>query len=684
MEFYHASFSKVQRSKGQNAIASAAYCGGICLQKLSGEMADYRKKKNVCGHKIILPSHFSSLDIPSSQWVWTEAEKAEHRKNSTTARRGDLALPREFTQYECFAVGYAFTQDLVDRYGVIAQVDFHHLGTKNPHIDLQWTTRIFDGEKFIKKTRELDDKTTGPQEILWLREQWAIRVNEVLTKYGKSIDHRSYKDQGSEKLPTRHLGRKAAALEKKGIKTEIGKYNGKVREYNAYVEERNNLAAEIVFLENELTEVQNESTNSVTSLSQGDNSMARAKDTNFHDGKRNKHNADKSSLVGYPITGGHKVQSVNELGGDNSNALGNEAANRQLEPSKQRYSRITPEVATDTTQVCGAQSKTGARHQWANKQYKPCDQRCVQPVGQPNGGQNQTQSGECELGHANLEYAWGKNRQDRGFPREKLKLIESIVEGFDKMQPTTFAKYKPNSIEGIKRIVQQLANARTLKILESKCVALLWDNLFHTNIQRPNLEHNLITKIKAKVGQITGQVTMHHIEQAYMLNAWDNMLSSPSITPPPLQVELADKIPELTVKIAEKTALAQVDTLLMEQSWNAMLTSPPISHEDITSTSGIKCKINELSTRVTLNKISEILAYQSQWMPTNNLLRNNADIRQQLTELRTGKRAVKRQVEKIAGIIVTEHISQKLINTSNDDEIGENNGHEYYDSFKPR
>ncbi len=42
-------------------------------------------------------------------------EKAEKRKNSTVARRADLALSSEFTE-GCFAVAYQYAQDIADRY----------------------------------------------------------------------------------------------------------------------------------------------------------------------------------------------------------------------------------------------------------------------------------------------------------------------------------------------------------------------------------------------------------------------------------------------------------------------------------------------------------------------------------------------------------------------------------------
>ncbi len=299
MAIFHANFSTVQRSKGQNAIASAAYIGGLRLQKLDGEMADYSRKNGVCGHKIIVPSDFEHMKAPSAQWVWATAESTEKRKNSTTARRGDLALPKELNHDECLQVGYAYAQDIADRYGVIAQVNFHDLSTDNPHIDMQFTTRVFDGKQLGVKTRVLDDKKTGPQEIVWMREQWAHRVNAVLAKYGTHIDHRSYKDQGSEKLATQHLGRKATALERNGVKTERGKYNDKVREHNALIDVQALVAQEIHNLEYEIQQKHKEGKNESNKHKQNSDTPALST-TSSHMGRERDAELSKSGRSGNP------------------------------------------------------------------------------------------------------------------------------------------------------------------------------------------------------------------------------------------------------------------------------------------------------------------------------------------------------------------------------------------------
>ena len=45
---------------------------------------------------------------------------------------------------------------------------------------------------------------------------------------GGRIDHRSYKEQGISKIPQKHLGAAACAIEKKGYRTDKGSHNRKV------------------------------------------------------------------------------------------------------------------------------------------------------------------------------------------------------------------------------------------------------------------------------------------------------------------------------------------------------------------------------------------------------------------------------------------------------------------------
>ena len=51
----------------------------------------------------------------------------------------------------------------------------------------------------------------------------------------KAVDPRSYKDREIPLIPTIHLGERASALERKGIRTERGNINRAIEKYNAMI-----------------------------------------------------------------------------------------------------------------------------------------------------------------------------------------------------------------------------------------------------------------------------------------------------------------------------------------------------------------------------------------------------------------------------------------------------------------
>ena len=145
---------------------------------------------------------------------------------------------------------------------MVADVVIHDKKDGNPHSHIMLTMRPFEengewGAKAKKeyildkngnktytkngsvKSRKIETTNWNKKETLehW-REQWAKYANKALEKANKKerIDHRSYEDRGIEKVPTRHEGPIVRAMEKKGIKTEIGDINRKIKEENKKLE----------------------------------------------------------------------------------------------------------------------------------------------------------------------------------------------------------------------------------------------------------------------------------------------------------------------------------------------------------------------------------------------------------------------------------------------------------------
>ena len=154
--------------------------------------------------------------------LWNAAEQKETRKNSQTARSIDAALPREISREEQIDLVRKFVVQNFTSRGMCADFAIHDKNDGNPHVHILLPTRRVDKDGFTVKDRSWNDKALLEQ---W-RESWADWCNHKLYFVSdERIDHRSYKDQGIDKIPTVHLGAGACAIEKKGKKTDRGLLN---------------------------------------------------------------------------------------------------------------------------------------------------------------------------------------------------------------------------------------------------------------------------------------------------------------------------------------------------------------------------------------------------------------------------------------------------------------------------
>ena len=115
-----------------------------------------------------------------------------------------------------------------------------------------------NSEKGKPKTRKIDltDWNNKENAEKW-REHFATLCNQYLETAGeqKRVDHRSYKRQGKEEIPTIHLGASAGALERKGVETEKGNINREIKKHNSIVKAVRERIAEITSWLNDFTKV---------------------------------------------------------------------------------------------------------------------------------------------------------------------------------------------------------------------------------------------------------------------------------------------------------------------------------------------------------------------------------------------------------------------------------------------
>lgn len=237
MAIYHLHGKILSRSGGYSAVASAAYrAGEVLYDERMKETHDYNRKGGVLHCEILAPDNAKEWTLEREK-LWNEVEATEKRKDSQLAREIEVALPRELSEEKHIKLVKEFCQEnFVDK-GMIADIAIHEGvagdGGKNPHAHIMLTMRDLteDGSCFEKKNLSWNEKK---QLEAW-RENWANSANKYLTESDKEIkliDHRSYASQGLELQPTQHMGKDAAALERRGIETEIGSSNRVIEHIN--------------------------------------------------------------------------------------------------------------------------------------------------------------------------------------------------------------------------------------------------------------------------------------------------------------------------------------------------------------------------------------------------------------------------------------------------------------------
>lgn len=249
MAIYHLSVKSISRSAGRSVVAAAAYRAGQELtDERQGMTHDYTRKQGVEDAFIVAPDGANWAQDRNA--LWNAAEAAEKRKDAKTGREYELALPAELDAGARKELARDFARELVERYGVVADVAIHEPGregdNRNHHAHILTTTRTAGEDGLGAKTRVLDVASTASAEIEHMRGVWARQVNTALERHQveQRVDHRSFERQGREQEPTRHMGVSATAMERQAAReipnrepvTDLGKQNAEIRERNRVLE----------------------------------------------------------------------------------------------------------------------------------------------------------------------------------------------------------------------------------------------------------------------------------------------------------------------------------------------------------------------------------------------------------------------------------------------------------------
>ena len=254
------SFKIISRGKGQSCMASCAYYSG---EKKYSEYECCWKYPHSSPARVKWVEVMLPLNAPKAyadpQMLWNAVDAAETSVNAQTARSMLFALPRELTDEQNLALVRDFCQkEFVDK-GMVCNFFYHDKGDGNPHVHIMLTLRAMDENgKWLPKSKNvyaLDEngnrirtpngswKRIKVDTVDWnerkygeiWRQDWAAAQNAALEAAGRMerVDMRSLERQGVEdRLPQKHLGPTASALERKGVSSERGDENRKIISVN--------------------------------------------------------------------------------------------------------------------------------------------------------------------------------------------------------------------------------------------------------------------------------------------------------------------------------------------------------------------------------------------------------------------------------------------------------------------
>lgn len=258
--------SIVQRSKGQSAVEQSAYISRTSLYSdYYGMTYNRTAKEDLVGAGVLLPEH-APPEFADRAVLWNSVEKNEKAKNAQLARSLKYSLTNEWDEATARQVMERFIKEQFVDKGMCADYGIHRSyndkGQPNLHIHILLTLRPLnedgtwgaksrkeyvvdaDGNR-IPNTSGKGYKSRKVNVIDWNEKgkakEWRNAIAEVINATNEKagiaerVDPRSYKDRGIPLIPTIHLGERASALERKGIRTERGNINRAIGKYNAMI-----------------------------------------------------------------------------------------------------------------------------------------------------------------------------------------------------------------------------------------------------------------------------------------------------------------------------------------------------------------------------------------------------------------------------------------------------------------
>jgi hypothetical protein len=242
----------ISRADGKSAVKAAAYrAAEKILNERTGNLEDFTRKRGVLYTEILTPQN-AAVWMQERARLWNAVEhredKSTRRSTAQLARELQLSLPHELTHEQRIELVRDFIKKEFVEHGIVADVAIHapprRGDERNHHAHILLTLRDIGPDGFGKKARLWEQQEGTGKRKSWKqfeterlaewRRLWAVYENRALARYGHAerVDHRSLKDQGIDREPTTHIGPDANEMEQRGITTDRGDQNRRVKSAN--------------------------------------------------------------------------------------------------------------------------------------------------------------------------------------------------------------------------------------------------------------------------------------------------------------------------------------------------------------------------------------------------------------------------------------------------------------------
>jgi ATP-dependent exoDNAse (exonuclease V) alpha subunit len=188
----------------------------------SGKVSSTTTRRRERGRDLAWEAVLAPANAPS--WatnrgeLWNRAEAAERRRDAQIGKSFVLALPKELTVQENAALITEWVNERFVSRGYCADIAIHlPRRGENVHAHCTIVERKLEADGFAR----LKERGTYRSKALTdLRRAWAEIANDHLTMAGHrpTLDHRSYRERGIDRLKQIPMGKSATALERRGIR----------------------------------------------------------------------------------------------------------------------------------------------------------------------------------------------------------------------------------------------------------------------------------------------------------------------------------------------------------------------------------------------------------------------------------------------------------------------------------